>query len=198
MLPTIVTVLTFRPTKSNGRVKRRRSSGRVRWRASFAGSEREDTVAHVSREVEAESVGCAMTPRAYEHAYEQGWTDGLPIIPAVPENVKQFVAASGPQPMRYRGHNASSRSRRRSRRLQSTPDGWLSAGVHAVVIAAIEAITDPAVSAGADAGQHQCDDGRSCSLTASAAHALTQFRHRLPGTAAGAGNATIGRAFASS
>ncbi len=33
--------------------------------------------------------------RAYEHAYEQGWTDGLPIIPATPDDVAEFVAASG-------------------------------------------------------------------------------------------------------
>src|SRR5882672_10075925 len=33
--------------------------------------------------------------RAYEHAYDQGWTDGLPIIPATPERVAEFVAASG-------------------------------------------------------------------------------------------------------
>ena len=32
---------------------------------------------------------------AYEHAYDQGWTDGLPIIPATPEAVAEFVAASG-------------------------------------------------------------------------------------------------------
>jgi hypothetical protein len=33
--------------------------------------------------------------RGYEHAYEQGWTDGLPIIPATPGAVQRFVAASG-------------------------------------------------------------------------------------------------------
>jgi hypothetical protein len=33
--------------------------------------------------------------RAYEHAYEQGWTDGLPIIPASPGAVQRFIAASG-------------------------------------------------------------------------------------------------------
>lgn len=33
--------------------------------------------------------------RSYEHAYEQGWTDGLPIIPPTPEAVAGFVAASG-------------------------------------------------------------------------------------------------------
>ena len=35
--------------------------------------------------------------RAYEHAYDQGWTDGLPVIPATPELVGRFVAASGRQ-----------------------------------------------------------------------------------------------------
>jgi hypothetical protein len=33
--------------------------------------------------------------RAYEHAYEQGWTDGLPIVPPSPELVQRFVDASG-------------------------------------------------------------------------------------------------------
>ncbi len=33
--------------------------------------------------------------RAYEHAYEAGWTDGLPIIPPTPDAVQQFIAASG-------------------------------------------------------------------------------------------------------
>ncbi len=33
--------------------------------------------------------------RAYEYAYDQGWTDGLPIIPPIPESVQRFVAASG-------------------------------------------------------------------------------------------------------
>ena len=33
--------------------------------------------------------------RAYEHAYEQGWTDGLPVMPATADGVRDFVAASG-------------------------------------------------------------------------------------------------------
>jgi len=33
--------------------------------------------------------------RAYEHAYDAGWTDGLPIIPASPGTVQRFIAASG-------------------------------------------------------------------------------------------------------
>jgi hypothetical protein len=32
---------------------------------------------------------------AYEHAYDQGWTDGFPVIPATPEMVRRFVKASG-------------------------------------------------------------------------------------------------------
>ena len=33
--------------------------------------------------------------QAFEHAYEQGWTDGLPVIPADPVSVAEFVKASG-------------------------------------------------------------------------------------------------------
>ncbi|MCC6532771.1 MAG: hypothetical protein IT531_09495 [Burkholderiales bacterium] len=33
--------------------------------------------------------------RAYEQAYEAGWTDGLPIIPADRDTVLEFIAASG-------------------------------------------------------------------------------------------------------
>ena len=29
----------------------------------------------------------ALMRAAYEHAYDQGWTDGLPIIPATPEAI---------------------------------------------------------------------------------------------------------------
>ena len=35
-----------------------------------------------------------LTLNAYEYAYEQGWTDGLPIIPPSEELVQRFVAAS--------------------------------------------------------------------------------------------------------
>jgi hypothetical protein len=33
--------------------------------------------------------------QAYDYAYDQGWTDGLPIIPATPETVQRFIQASG-------------------------------------------------------------------------------------------------------
>ncbi|MGH8621283.1 MAG: UGSC family (seleno)protein, partial [Burkholderiales bacterium] len=45
-------------------------------------------------QIQSESVE-GLLARAYEHAYEEGWTDGLPIIPATPGSVQQFVAASG-------------------------------------------------------------------------------------------------------
>lgn len=45
-------------------------------------------------QIEASSAAELLT-RSYEYAYEQGWTDGLPIIPATPESVARFVAASG-------------------------------------------------------------------------------------------------------
>jgi hypothetical protein len=32
---------------------------------------------------------------AFDYAYDQGWTDGLPIIPPTPEAVQRFVAAAG-------------------------------------------------------------------------------------------------------
>jgi hypothetical protein len=48
----------------------------------------------MSASLGAESVAELMT-QAYEHAYEQGWTDGLPIIPATPEAVQRFITAAG-------------------------------------------------------------------------------------------------------
>lgn len=33
-----------------------------------------------------------------EHFFESGWTDGLPIVPPVPERIEEFIAASGHQP----------------------------------------------------------------------------------------------------
>ena len=52
-------------------------------------------------DLEAASVEELVT-RAYEHAYAQGWTDGLPIIPASLDTVRRFVAASGRDVQRHR------------------------------------------------------------------------------------------------
>jgi hypothetical protein len=35
---------------------------------------------------------------AFAYAYEQGWTDGLPIIPPTPERVERMLAAVGRDP----------------------------------------------------------------------------------------------------
>jgi hypothetical protein len=51
-------------------------------------------VAQTHVRLEASSVAELITD-AYEYAYDQGWTDGLPIIPPTPEVVGRFVAASG-------------------------------------------------------------------------------------------------------
>lgn len=44
--------------------------------------------------LEGDSVAELLT-QGYEYAYEQGWTDGLPIIPPTPDSAARFVAASG-------------------------------------------------------------------------------------------------------
>lgn len=49
------------------------------------------TQAHI--ELQGSSAAELMT-KAYEYAYEQGWTDGLPIIPPTPQSVQAFVAAA--------------------------------------------------------------------------------------------------------
>jgi hypothetical protein len=50
-------------------------------------------VAQANVRLEADAVAELLTA-AYEYAYAQGWTDGLPIIPPTPEAVARFVAAS--------------------------------------------------------------------------------------------------------
>lgn len=51
-------------------------------------------MAQTSVRLDADSIADLMT-KAYEYAYDQGWTDGLPIIPATPEALQRFVSASG-------------------------------------------------------------------------------------------------------
>jgi hypothetical protein len=53
-----------------------------------------EDVAQSSVRLESGSVAELMT-EAYEYAYDRGWTDGLPIIPATSEMVQRFIAASG-------------------------------------------------------------------------------------------------------
>jgi hypothetical protein len=56
--------------------------------------EEDYTVAQSQVHLEAGSTAEIMV-QAYEYAYDQGWTDGLPIIPATPELVQRFIQASG-------------------------------------------------------------------------------------------------------
>ncbi len=57
-------------------------------------SEEDEDVAQTSVRLESNSLAELMTD-AYEYAYDQGWTDGLPIIPATADAVQRFIAASG-------------------------------------------------------------------------------------------------------
>jgi len=57
-------------------------------------SKEDADVAQTSVRLESSTIAELIT-QAYEHAYDQGWTDGLPIIPATPNAVQRFVAASG-------------------------------------------------------------------------------------------------------
>ena len=98
---------------------------------------------HVQQRVEGDTVAELMT-RAYEHAYEQGWTDGLPIIPATPEAVEAFVAASG----RNRDDLVAVLPPRKGRvTVEVIATNAIMAGCRAeympVVIAAVEAVADP-------------------------------------------------------
>lgn len=94
-------------------------------------------------QLEAASVAELLT-RSYEHAYEQGWTDGLPIIPATPEAVKQFVAASG----RQAGDLIALLPPRKGRAtVEVIAVNAIMAGCRPeympVLIAAVEGVTDP-------------------------------------------------------
>jgi hypothetical protein len=100
-------------------------------------------VTHVSSKIGAETVPELIT-RAYEHAYEQGWTDGLPIIPATREKVDEFIAASG----RAAGDVIGIITPRKGpATIEAIAVNAVMAGCRAeympVVVAAVEGLTDP-------------------------------------------------------
>jgi hypothetical protein len=82
--------------------------------------------------------------RAYEHAYDQGWTDGLPVIPATPLSVQQFVAASGRAADEVIGYLAPRKGRAT---VEAIAVNAVMAGCRPdympVVIAAVEGMLDP-------------------------------------------------------
>jgi hypothetical protein len=94
--------------------------------------------------LEAENVAELMT-RAFEHAYEQGWTDGLPIIPATPERVAEFVAASGRPASQLIGNPLPPRKGQAT--VEVIAANAIMAGCRPeymkVIIAAVEGLTDP-------------------------------------------------------
>ena len=96
--------------------------------------------------VKAESVD-ELLSRAYEHAYENGWTDGLPIIPATPAKAEAFVAASARPKSEVVGVLPP---RKGEATVETIAVNAIMAGClpeyMPVVIAAIEALTDPKFS----------------------------------------------------
>jgi hypothetical protein len=84
---------------------------------------------------------------AYEHAYEQGWTDGLPIIPATRERVDRFIEASGREPGELIGVLPP---RKGEATVEVIAINAVMAGCRPeyinVVIAAIDALCDPGFS----------------------------------------------------
>ncbi len=82
--------------------------------------------------------------RNYEHAYDEGWTDGLPVIPATARRVADFVAASGYPP----DHVVATLPPRKGRvTVEVIAVSAIMAGCRPeylpVIIAAIEGLTDP-------------------------------------------------------
>ena len=94
-------------------------------------------------ELQGESVE-QLLARAYEHAYDQGWTDGLPVIPATPLSVQQFVAASGRASDEVIGYLAPRKGRAT---VEAVAVNAVMAGCRPdympVVIAAVEGMLDP-------------------------------------------------------
>lgn len=98
---------------------------------------------HSSIELEARSADDFLT-QAYEYAYDQGWTDGLPIIPATPERVQRFVAASGRAPDDLVGIIPPRKGRAT---IEAIAVNAIMAGCRPeympVIIAAVDGLTDP-------------------------------------------------------
>src|SRR5262249_32873449 len=82
--------------------------------------------------------------RAYEHAYEEGWTDGLPIIPAPEVTVQVFTAAAGRHAREVLGVLPP---RKGPATVEAIAINALMAGCRPeympVVLAALEGMTDP-------------------------------------------------------
>jgi hypothetical protein len=108
-----------------------------------AGVEEEYGVESSRVRLEAGSPGELMV-HAYEYAYDQGWTDGLPIIPPTAERVAQFVASSSRQADEVIGVIPPRKGRAT---VEVIAVNAVMAGCRPeympVLIAALDAVTDP-------------------------------------------------------
>jgi hypothetical protein len=82
---------------------------------------------------------------ALEVYFERGWTDGLPVVPATPVRVEEFLAAARREPGEVLFHEPT---RRRTVTVEKVAINAVLAGCRAeympVVLAALEAMADPA------------------------------------------------------
>ncbi|MBI3965806.1 MAG: hypothetical protein HY329_09240 [Chloroflexi bacterium] len=89
---------------------------------------------------------------AIELYYARGWTDGLPVVPATPDNVAPMIAASGLPPDHVLGRYPE---RQRTITVERVAVNAVLAGCKPeympVVVAAIEALTDPLFGVHAEA-----------------------------------------------
>jgi hypothetical protein len=101
-------------------------------------------VARAQIEIAGSSPAELMT-KAYEYAYDQGWTDGLPIIPPTPESVEAFVAAARRPAEEIIGNPLPPRKGQATVAVIAV--NAIMAGCRPeympVLIAAVEALTDP-------------------------------------------------------
>jgi hypothetical protein len=85
------------------------------------------------------------TLQAIEFCYEQGWTDGLPVVPPTPERVQEFLALAALDPGTVLGEVAD---RGRTITAEKAAINAVMAGClpayFPVVVAAIQAMTDDA------------------------------------------------------
>jgi hypothetical protein len=85
------------------------------------------------------------TLQAIEFCYEQGWTDGLPVVPPTPERVEEFLALAGLDPGTVLGEVAD---RGRAITAEKAAINAVMAGClpayFPVVVAALQAMTDDA------------------------------------------------------
>lgn len=82
---------------------------------------------------------------AIEFYFENGWTDGLPVVPPTEQNVERMIKAGGRSPQDIIGHYTT---RKRVIRVEKVAINAVMAGCKPeyfpVVLALMEAMTDPA------------------------------------------------------